>query len=132
MAEEDEITIETREELVDFLNSTKYENVIIKFYASWCKPCEKIAPFVEKCIDELTTKFQGNSNKFVFLELDVDESFDLYAFLKQKKMVRGIPTIFLYSKNVYKSYDKDKKYIPQACISGTNEEEIKKVFNIIS
>ena len=124
MAEEDEIIIETREDLVDYLNSTNYENVIIKFYASWCKPCEKVAPFVENCVEELTQKFQGNHNKFVFLELDVDESFDLYAFLKQKR-VRVFQLFFFILKMFIKVTTKIKN-IFQRHVSEQMKKKLKK------
>ena len=60
-----------------------------------------------------------------------DECFDLYAFLKQKKMINGIPAIFLYSKKIYKNVEDNKLYIPQASISGTKEDQIKKVLHLI-
>ena len=130
---DEEVILETREDLTFFLKNTPYEYVILKFYADWCKPCKKITPFVERLIDEKTNKFesQGVKNKFIFVSVDVDECFDLYAFLKRQKMINGIPAIFLYSKKIYKQNDEKKMYIPQGSISGTNESEISKVLDFI-
>ena len=131
--EDEEVILETREDLTFFLKNTPYDYVILKFYADWCKPCKTIAPFVERLIDEKTNKFesQGVKNKFIFVSVDVDECFDLYAFLKRQKMINGIPAIFLYSKKIYKQNDEKQMYIPQGSISGTNESEISKVLDFI-
>ena len=72
----------------------------------------------------------NETNKFIYIEVDVDECFDLYAF-KIKKMIRGIPSIFLYQKNVYLQSDESHMYIPQASIAGTKENEIQTIINMI-
>lgn len=131
--EREEIILETREDLIFFLKNTPYEFVILKFYADWCKPCKQITPFVEKIINEKTKKFEsrGVTNKFMFVSVDVDECFDLYAFMKKQKMINGIPALFLYSKRIYKQNDEKQMYIPQASISGTDESKISKVLDFI-
>ena len=109
----EEIVLETRDDLAFFLKNTPYDFVILKFYADWCNPCKKITPFLDKLINEKTNKFesQGVKNKFIFVTVDVDECFDLYAFLKRQKMINGIPALFLYSKNVYKANEEKQIYI---------------------
>ena len=133
MAKEEEIILETRDDLINYLKNTPYEYVILKFYADWCKPCSKITPFVEKLIDEKCKKFDslGVKNKFIYIKVDVDECFDLYAFMKKQKMINGIPAIFLYYKKEFKKNEEEHIYIPQGSISGTNENEISKVLNFI-
>ena len=130
---DEEIILETREDLTSFLKNTKYEFVILKFYADWCKPCKQITPFIEKVINEKTKKFEAGKvkNKFIFVSVDVDECFDLYAFMKKQKMINGIPALFLYSKKIYNQNDEKEMYIPQASISGTNESKISQVLNFI-
>lgn len=131
--ETEEIILETREDLTFFLKNTPYEFVILKFYADWCKPCKQITPFIEKIINEKTNKFEsrGVKNKFIYVSVDVDECFDLYAFMKKQKMINGIPALFLYSKKIYKQNDEKQMYIPQASISGTDETKISQVLDFI-
>lgn len=65
--------------------------VIVKLGATWCGPCKTIAPIVEA--------FFGTSpSDVVCADIDVDESFDFYSFLKSKKMVNGIPVMLCYKK----------------------------------
>tara|TARA_Y100000389_G_scaffold177526_1_gene189860 strand:+ start:8118 stop:8540 length:423 start_codon:yes stop_codon:yes gene_type:complete len=129
----EEIILENREDLISLLKNTQYEYVILKFYADWCKPCKLITPYVESIIETKTKKFQsqGVKNKFIYISVDVDECFDLYAFLKKSKRINGIPAIFLYTKKIYKNEEESKMHIPQGSISGTNEEEISKLLNFI-
>ena len=126
-----EIILENREDLTEYLKTTKYEYVILKFTATWCNPCKVVDPFIENLITEKENEFKEQPNKFLYIKVDVDDCFDLYSFLKAKKMVRGIPTIFLYAKHMYTNNDESKMYIPQASISGTNEGEISKVLSCI-
>jgi len=66
--------------------------VIIKFGAKWCAPCKLIEAQVKTLMDEMPV------DKTVNAIIDVDESIDLYMFLKKKKMVGAIPTILCYKK----------------------------------
>lgn len=131
--ENEEIILETREDLAFFLKNTPYDFVVLKFYADWCKPCKKITPFVRQLLEDKARMFEtrGVKNKFIFVSVDVDECFDLYAFMKKQKMINGIPALFLYSKKIYKKNEEKQMYIPQASISGTDENEIKKVLDFI-
>jgi len=126
-----EVKLETRDNLINYLKTTNNEYTVIKFYADWCAPCKAVGPKVHKMITEKYEQFKNVENKFIFLELDVDESFDLYAYLKSKKMVRGIPTIFVYKREIYMKSDPSHIFIPQASIAGTNEKEIQGVINMI-
>lgn len=60
--------------------------VVVDFFATWCGPCKRIAPAIEKMSQE-------NTN-VVFLKVDVDEVGDLAAELS----VSAMPT-FLFFKN---------------------------------
>ena len=60
--------------------------VIMKLGATWCNPCKVIAPVIHAF-------FASSPQNVICADIDVDESFDLYAVLKQKKMVNGIPVI---------------------------------------
>ena len=126
-----EVILETRQDLINHLNKTSKEYTILKFTADWCGPCQKIHHDLQEIVKSTESKFQNASDKFEYIEVDVDENFDLYAFLKSKKMVKGIPTIFLYKKETYKSSDPEYLYIPQSSISGTNLVNIQNLFSLV-
>ena len=65
--------------------------IIVKLGASWCRPCKQIAHIVEAF-------FASSPANVICADIDVDDSIDLYAFLKQKKMVNGIPVMLMYRK----------------------------------
>ena len=65
---------------------------IFQFTADWCKPCKIISPHIDVAVASLPV------NVVYFFRVDVDVNFDLYAYLKQKKMVSGIPTLLAYKK----------------------------------
>ena len=77
----------------EFLNLLKVNPglVIVKLGASWCGPCKKIAHIVDAF-------FAGSPSNVICADIDVDESIDLYSYLKHKRMVNGIPVILLYKR----------------------------------
>ena len=127
------ITLENREDLTTLLNTSKYEYIILKFKAGWCKPCKVIKSYVDQCVNnkikELNEK--GKKNVFLFIEVDIDECFDLYSYLKKMKRLNGVPSILFYSKSVYEKIEDEYKYIPQMSISGIQENRIKQLFDLI-
>lgn len=127
----EEIILETRTDLVNFLKETEYEYVVLKFHANWCAPCKVIGPKVKDMIMKKAEELQNHKNKFIFIEVDVDECFDLYAFLKSKKMVRGIPTMFLYKKEIFSQADEAHMFIPQSSVSGAKESDIQSLIHQI-
>lgn len=88
--------------------------IIIKFGAEWCGPCKKIEGLVHDWMDRLPAGIQP----FI---VDIDDSFDIYAFLKTKKMVNGIPAMLVY-------YKGNVSYIPDIFVSGTNVDDINVLF----
>jgi len=87
---------------------------IIKFGADWCGPCKKIEGLVQDW-------FNKRNDKVQCAMIDVDESFDIYAFLKSKKMVNGIPAILCYEKD-------NTNYVPNDVIIGANVQQINEFF----
>ena len=87
--------------------------LIFKFTADWCGPCKKIKEYSYKKSNDLPAHI-------TLLEVDVDECFDLYAFLKHKKMVNGIPVFLAYAKGVTDG--------PVASITGANLPELETFF----
>ena len=106
-------TIETRTDLSNLLKQND-SVVILKLGAVWCGPCKKI----EKEVHEYMNKMP---NEFTCMLLDIDECFDLYAFLKSKKIVNGIPALLAY-------YKGNTHYAPDEVVIGTNPEELRNFF----
>jgi thiol-disulfide isomerase/thioredoxin len=79
---------------------------IIYYHSSWCKFCYKVTPLTESF-------FATSPDNVVCADLDVDESFDLYAYLKSKKMVNGIPALLAWKKG-------NTSFIPDASVSGAD------------
>ena len=89
--------------------------VIIKFGAIWCNPCTKLKPF----FDENVKKMQNNVHFYI---LDVEDNEILYSYLKNKKMINGIPAILAY-------YKGNQSYIPNDSLRGYNPNELNLFFN---
>ena len=89
-----------------FLNLLKVNPglIIIKLGATWCGPCKKIAHVVEAF-------FGSSPPEVICADIDVDESFDLYAYFKSKRMVNGIPVMLCYRKG-------NTSYIPDDSFTG--------------
>jgi thiol-disulfide isomerase/thioredoxin len=93
--------------------------VIIKLGATWCGPCKQIANQVHGLMHKITSVYSG---KVVCYDLDIDECFELYAFLKTKKRVNGVPAILCWeSGNV--------TYIQNDGVIGANVNDINLLFN---
>jgi thioredoxin-like negative regulator of GroEL len=91
--------------------------VIIKFGAEWCAPCRKIESVVHQWFDTI----HANIPTIQLIYVDVDESFEIYAQLKTKKMIQGIPAILAY-------YQGNTTYIFDDCVNGTDEGAIASFF----
>ena len=87
--------------------------LIFKFTANWCGPCKKIKEYSYKKSNDLP-------EHITMFEVDVDESFDLYAFLKHKKMVNGIPVFLAYARGITQG--------PIASVTGAGVAEIEAFF----
>jgi len=69
--------------------------LVIKMGASWCGPCKKIQDIANKKMMDIVNTW-GNSVNII--EIDIDDSFDVYASLKTKRIVNGIPAILCWFK----------------------------------
>lgn len=96
--------------------------LVFKFGADWCDPCKLIKDVVESQVAEALRKRPDGT--LHFFDVDVDECFDLYAYLKSKKMVKGIPVILKYNRG-------NDSYAPDGSISGTDHKEIENFFRMI-
>lgn len=109
-----EVVLENREDLKQYLAETKYDVTIIKLTASWCGPCKKIAPYVE-----MLNKEYSQVCNFEYIEVDIDNAMDLYAFFKKMKMANGVPTFLSFKKA---NYNPETYYVPFKAISGADPQ----------
>ena len=95
-----------------FLNLLKVNPgiIVIKLGAEWCGPCKKIAHIVEAF-------FATSPPEVICADIDVDESFDLYAYFKSKQMVNGIPVMLCYKKG-------NLTYVPDDSVTGIYPPEL--------
>lgn len=75
------VTDSTFDEIV--LKSTN--PVLVDFWATWCRPCQMVAPILE----ELTAEYEG---KLTIAKLDVDQN----QQTAQKYHVMSIPTMLIF------------------------------------
>lgn len=89
--------------------------LVVKFTAEWCGPCNNIK--------NITKKYTENFPESIkFIEIDIDNSLELYVFLKNKnkKIVTGIPAILAYYPG-----EKDNFYYPDdSCLGGNIDNVI--------
>lgn len=88
--------------------------IIIKFGAPWCKPCKKIKPQVD-------TFFSETPSNIICCDINVDECEELYTFLRNKRMINGIPTLLCYKKG-------NNEYAPDDSFVGTDQNSLNSFF----
>lgn len=84
----------TNEEYAKLLISDKI--VVVDFYAEWCAPCKKMAPFLEKMNTEL-------ANKVIIYRIDADKNKSLFNALGYQ----GLPVVLVY-KNGKETFKKNE------------------------
>jgi|LauGreDrversion4_2_1035121.scaffolds.fasta_scaffold143465_2 thiol-disulfide isomerase/thioredoxin len=84
--------------------------IIMKLGAEWCGPCKRIESLVKQCMDQAPSNVQCAI-------IDVDESLEIYSFLKTKKVVNGIPAILGY-------YSGNLNYIPDEVVIGSDQNQV--------
>ena len=98
-------SIDSREILLDLIKKNP-SHIVIKLGAEWCNPCKRI----EKNVHDFFTRCPSN---VICCDIDIDDNFDIYAFLKTKRMVSGIPTVLVYSKG-------NESFVPDHIHSGSD------------
>lgn len=73
------------------LNSEKNKDCYKLFYftASWCGPCKRIKPLIEKLSEGL------DESKIIFYQVDID----LNETLSNQYNIRSVPSFLLFDKN---------------------------------
>ena len=88
---------------------------LLKLGATWCGPCQKIKPAVH-------TFFATSPPNVLCADIDIDDSFDLYAYLKSKKMVNGVPVILCYQRG-------NHTFAPNLSITGSSASQLDDFFS---
>jgi len=81
------LLVEDEEELREVLQEAGSKLVVVDYFAEWCGPCKKLAPF----IDSLAA-LPKVRNKVVFVKVDVDKSREMASVHNVKSM----PTMQFY------------------------------------
>jgi thioredoxin 1 len=108
--------IVNKDALIELLKQNK-GIVVLKFGAEWCGPCKNIEYYVKNQFDSMSENVTTGI-------IDVDDNFELYAFLKKKKMIQTIPAILRYDMG-------NESYIPDDMISSSNTTELDVFFENI-
>jgi len=88
--------------------------IILKLGATWCGPCKQIEHVVHGF-------FATSPPQVVCGDIDVDESFDFYSFLKSKKMVNGIPVLLCYKRG-------NQTFVPDDMVTGSEPQALDAFF----
>ena len=116
------INLNEFKELINKVKENKY-TIFLRFTADWCVPCKSIDADCNKVLELL-------SDNIFYLEIDIDETMELYAFFKKNKLLKGIPALYIYS---YNNANNDEKwYLPEYSINSANKEELNKFFGYLS
>jgi len=83
---------------------------IMKLGAEWCGPCKRIEGLVKSCMDQAPANVQCAI-------IDVDDSLEIYSFLKKNRVVNGIPAILGY-------YQGNLHYVPDDLVIGSDQNQV--------
>jgi thiol-disulfide isomerase/thioredoxin len=82
----------------------------IKFGAEWCGPCKTINKGVKYYFENMPDNVQCAI-------IDIDKCSDVYSFLKNKRIVNGVPVILCYEKE-------NVSHIPDDIVIGADKKQI--------
>lgn len=89
--------------------------IVVKFGAKWCGPCKDIEQDVINAFHQMPSYVQC-------IMIDIDECPDVYAFLKSKKMLNGVPALLCYKME-------NMSYIPDDIVVGSDKAKLASFFN---
>lgn len=110
------------------INITKFQEILLnnpglvffKFGAEWCKYCK----IIEDEVDIIFKNIVEHNPKVLCVIVDADESFDIYALLKTKKVFNVIPTTMCFIKG-------NHSYSPDDISIGSDIDKLKEFINRI-
>lgn len=110
----------SKDELDNFLLYKKNNILVIKFGATWCRPCNNIKNLLDSCFLEMP-------ENVLCYDIDIDEDSELFNKLKSKKMVKSIPALLVY----YCYNARDNWYIADNNISSSDNNNVINFFKQI-
>lgn len=113
MATINSVTLD-RNQFQELIQQNKSNVLVFKFGAEWCGPCKRAKPII------YTLAASMPSNVIIF-DIDVDDSFDLYAWMKSRRQVNGIPVLLAY-------YPGNETFASNHAITGADPVAIKQFF----
>ena len=80
---------EENDKIIEIIDKNHKEKVLSFFYftASWCGPCKKIAPTIEK----LSQKLKENNKNVIIYKIDIDNNEEFAV----KCNIRSVPTFLI-------------------------------------
>lgn len=86
------------------LKSFRDQVVVVTFGASWCEPCKRELPAMEK----LARRYQKQRARVVFLAVNIDNEIAKGKRFMQQAGLRAVRAIFDSQKSTVESYDPPK------------------------
>jgi len=77
------VELTTRTELISFIKENPF--VILKFTATWCGPCKRIAPLVKELFSKMP-------DTIYMVVIDIDKARDISSYLR----VKSVPSLCNY------------------------------------
>ena len=97
-----ELYFQNRSEIKNFLKSEQVKNIniVLKFSASWCGPCNYSTLELRKALTQIQlnndndndTYGLNNKKEIIILDIDVDKYDDIASYFK----IRSLPTVISY------------------------------------
>lgn len=88
--------------------------LVVKYGAEWCGPCKSIDPVLRVAYTKLPANIQ-------VVVVDIDECMDVYSFMKNKRMLNGVPALTAYVLG-------NTSHVPDYGVTGADMPRIQQFF----